>query len=216
MALLAFGNAPAITLDFVCITGNSDNIDNIDNIGAAHNCDLGESKFSVEVIGNGFGTDFIFDNAFKLGSENPGISEIYFESSLLVGIDSSNDTTTSKVLLIEGSGVDFTLDSLKPGNLPGGNPIGFSTAFGTESKSDQANTLQEGELLTVSILTLLFSEFNDALADDFRIGLHVRSFNNGGSASFVTFVSPVPVPAAIWLFGTALIGFIGMSRRTKV
>ena len=29
-------------------------------------------------------------------------------------------------------------------------------------------------------------------------------------------VSPVPVPAAIWLFGTALIGFVGMSRRTKI
>jgi hypothetical protein len=29
-------------------------------------------------------------------------------------------------------------------------------------------------------------------------------------------VSPVPVPAAFWLFGTALIGFVGMSRRTKV
>ena len=29
-------------------------------------------------------------------------------------------------------------------------------------------------------------------------------------------VSPVPVPAAFWLFGTALIGFVGVSRRTKV
>jgi len=29
-------------------------------------------------------------------------------------------------------------------------------------------------------------------------------------------VSSVPVPAAIWLFGTALIGFVGMSRRTVV
>jgi hypothetical protein len=28
--------------------------------------------------------------------------------------------------------------------------------------------------------------------------------------------SVVPVPAAIWLFGTALIGFVGMSRRTRV
>jgi len=26
----------------------------------------------------------------------------------------------------------------------------------------------------------------------------------------------VPVPAAIWLFGTALIGFVGMSRKTKL
>jgi hypothetical protein len=41
----------------------------------------------------------------------------------------------------------------------------------------------------------------------------------GGSISHVAIygeVSPVPVPAAVWLFGTALIGFIGMSRRTKV
>ena len=29
-------------------------------------------------------------------------------------------------------------------------------------------------------------------------------------------VSAVPVPATVWLFGTALIGFIGFSRRTKV
>ncbi len=28
--------------------------------------------------------------------------------------------------------------------------------------------------------------------------------------------SPVPIPAAFWLFGTALIGFIGVSRRRKV
>jgi hypothetical protein len=29
-------------------------------------------------------------------------------------------------------------------------------------------------------------------------------------------ISTVPVPAAFWLFGSALIGFIGMSRRTSV
>lgn len=28
--------------------------------------------------------------------------------------------------------------------------------------------------------------------------------------------NPVPVPAAFWLFGTALVGFIGVSRRRKV
>ena len=29
-------------------------------------------------------------------------------------------------------------------------------------------------------------------------------------------VNPVPVPAAFWLFGTALLGFVGMSRRRSV
>jgi hypothetical protein len=31
-----------------------------------------------------------------------------------------------------------------------------------------------------------------------------------------TTLNPVPVPAAVWLFGTALVGFIGVSRRRKV
>ena len=29
-------------------------------------------------------------------------------------------------------------------------------------------------------------------------------------------ISPVPLPSAVWLFGSALLGFIGMSRRTRV
>jgi len=39
--------------------------------------------------------------------------------------------------------------------------------------------------------------------------------NNDYAFAAIT-VSAVPVPAAIWLFGTALIGFVGMSRRTKI
>ena len=40
----------------------------------------------------------------------------------------------------------------------------------------------------------------------------------GGAISHIAIygVSPIPVPAAVWLFGTALIGFIGFSRRTSV
>jgi len=43
----------------------------------------------------------------------------------------------------------------------------------------------------------------------------VRGSDGSGSISHVAIygVSPVPVPAAFWLFGTALIGFIGYSRR---
>ncbi|MGI1670143.1 MAG: VPLPA-CTERM sorting domain-containing protein [Neptuniibacter sp.] len=37
----------------------------------------------------------------------------------------------------------------------------------------------------------------------------------GGSYSFSA-LSPVPVPAAAWLFGTALLSFVGFSRRKKL
>jgi len=204
LALLPFGNASAITLDFACITGN--NVANCAN----------EDRYSVEVDENLSlgGTNFLFSNA--LGIANPAIHEIYFESSLLDGIVSSNDTSTSEVLLFPGSAVEFTLDSLSPPNLPGHNLIGFDPNFGTEATGN-ANAIQEGEVLTVTILSLLFPDFTAALADDFRIGIHVHSFANGGSESFVTPPpSAVPVPAAFWLFGTALLGFIGYSRRTVV
>jgi len=47
----------------------------------------------------------------------------------------------------------------------------------------------------------------------------VRGSDGRGSISHVAIygdVSPIPVPAAFWLFGTALIGFIGYSRRRSV
>lgn len=51
--------------------------------------------------------------------------------------------------------------------------------------------------------------------------LDLENFWNsgGGAISHVAIfadVSPIPVPAAVWLFGTALLGFIGFSRRTSV
>lgn len=38
----------------------------------------------------------------------------------------------------------------------------------------------------------------------------------GPGAWINTMVNPVPIPAAAWLFGTALIGLVGFSRRGKV
>ena len=50
----------------------------------------------------------------------------------------------------------------------------------------------------------------DGLLDDFRI------YDTALTAEEVSaMVSPVPVPAAVWLFGTALIGLVGFSKRKK-
>jgi hypothetical protein len=48
-------------------------------------------------------------------------------------------------------------------------------------------------------------------SDYYRDGKNTAEFLAAGLN-----ISAVPVPAAFWLFGTALIGFIGMSRRTRV
>jgi hypothetical protein len=50
--------------------------------------------------------------------------------------------------------------------------------------------------------------------------LEIKNFWSGsGEISYVALygnISPIPVPAAFWLFGTALLGFIGLSRSTRV
>jgi hypothetical protein len=55
---------------------------------------------------------------------------------------------------------------------------------------------------------------------DGEMELNLSDFWEGqGAISHVAIygnVSAIPVPAAVWLFGTALIGFVGMSRRTTV
>jgi hypothetical protein len=69
-----------------------------------------------------------------------------------------------------------------------------------------------GEHGNVDFLALISTEFPfDSLKFTFReeewIGIDRVQYGA---------ISPIPVPAAFWLFGTALIGFIGFSRRTKV
>jgi hypothetical protein len=58
-------------------------------------------------------------------------------------------------------------------------------------------------------VTNWFGEFST----DFGVG--GTDFGDG-DVNLNLSVSAIPVPAAVWLFGTALIGFIGMSRRTSI
>jgi hypothetical protein len=57
------------------------------------------------------------------------------------------------------------------------------------------------------------AEFNTLFAALWEVDPGVLS---DGDVKLNINVSAVPVPAAIWLFGTALIGFVGMSRRTSI
>ena len=66
-----------------------------------------------------------------------------------------------------------------------------------------------------SVLELsILGSFNDG-----RFGFYNFSLANVTYSGFTEDAGSfpaVPVPAAVWLFGTALIGFVGMSRRRKV
>jgi hypothetical protein len=59
---------------------------------------------------------------------------------------------------------------------------------------------------------------SDLILSEVRISLFSQTDGSADIGGLITSVSSrvVPLPPAIWLFGTALIGFVGMSRRRKV
>jgi len=199
-AVAVFSPAQAALFSFACITNNS---------GA--NCATGESQLFVEVTDAGSNQVlFTFTNT---GSNLSSIADIYFDDGTLLGIASIDNSS---------SGVSFS-QGANPGNLPGGNSIGFETTIGFLADSDapvQPNGVNPGEYLGITFNLLSGVTYADTItamqtATDLRIGIHVQGFADGGSESFVNNVTVVPIPAAVWLFGTGLIGLMGVARRNK-
>jgi hypothetical protein len=77
----------------------------------------------------------------------------------------------------------------------------------------KANADDNGVLETSFDLGLL-SLFNEETGGDIITYLTMSCVND--EAIVKAHIPAVPVPAAFWLFGTALLGFVGMSRRTRV
>lgn len=118
-----------------------------------------------------------------------------------------------------------------PANLPGGNTIGF-TAKASAQATSTANAIQTGEYETF-LLTYgagatqgLTSVLNYLDSGGLKVGLHVKNLPGGGqSDAYVNCkgedcggggTAAVPLPAAAWLFGSALVGFVSLSNRRKM
>ncbi|MES2637070.1 MAG: VPLPA-CTERM sorting domain-containing protein [Pseudomonadota bacterium] len=169
-------------------------------------------QLSVNVVQNGTSVSFNFIN--DGGTEVQAfIRTIYFDflganlfSSLTqtgsTGFVNFVGTTPSNSNLPEGENLDpdFTTDA---------------SAVRVTGRGQVGSSLDLGESL---LLTAMLNADADILAlldsGALRIGLHVQGFASGGSDSYVnTPPNAVPLPAAGWLFGSALIGLMGLSRR---
>ncbi|EXF92760.1 hypothetical protein HK44_003335 [Pseudomonas fluorescens HK44] len=116
-----------------------------------------------------------------------------------------------------------------PSSLPGGNAIGFHTDFSGDSDTqsiatkgvlnNRVNAL--GEWVSFLGPCANASSFNSLIAalanGQFRVGRHVQGIGLAGTAnSYINQRSAVPLPAAAWLFSSALFGFIVFANRRKV
>lgn len=169
-----------------------------------------------------------FNNAVGTASE---VAEIYFDD----GGGLLDFGTTTIINSLGGTNTSFQSTMVAPPNLPAGNsiPSSFGGPFAKPpsfaADSDvQGQPPNDGLDETTDIVGFLveFSPGQDldalvaAILDStFRVGIHVRSIDGGPSDSFingpedgVTPPSQVPIPAAIWMFGAAILGLVGVAR----
>lgn len=130
----------------------------------------------------------------------------------------TNATFILEMLLQDNIGINKTVDISSYNNGIGSVQVGL---FGT---GGYITTVPVTGFFTLNIINLDVSAlYNSAVAasDDFlgfRLhdvvaidGSSVQAFYNDSSLM----LSEVPLPAAIWLFGAALIGLAGISKRKK-
>ena len=202
----------AASLSFFCLTNNN-----------AADCATGEAQLSAEVTSYGIGTgaggvDQVLFSFYNTGGDASSITGVYFDDGSLLGVSSLIDADDG----VGGDpGVDFSLGA-EPMDLPGGNTATppFQTTIGFLADSDppvEPNGVNPGEWLGIVFDLQGSQSFGDLVADltdgSLRVGLQVQGFYYGGSESFIN--NPVPVPAAIWLFGSGLLGLIGVMRRRR-
>jgi len=195
---------------FTCITNNT-----------AANAAIGAAQLTVEATP--YGTPnlqgeytqalFTFKNA---GPEQSVISEIYFDDGTLLGIAS----------VINSPGVRFEPYSANPGDLPSGNTIGFEVTAGFLAEADNPEPkwgVGRGEQVGIVFNLQSGKTFDDVLDElaigapdtGLRIGIHVKSFADDGSESFVNTPPVVPLPDAI-LLGALGLGAAGLRLRRAV
>ena len=192
--------------------------ENITNNNAA-SAAIGEAQLFVDVYTIGNNAHFKFWN---IGTHPCSITDVYFADGLLLTMDSIIDAD-------EGgghTGVDFERDA-KPGNLPGGNDVGFSATEGFTADSDapvptwgvQAS-FPANEWLEIifsidpcSTPQHLYDELN---SKELMIGIHVQAFEGGYSESFINGNTPspgIPEPATFALLTIGSIALFKTKRR---
>ena len=204
LALSACVAAPAsaVSYSFNCITNSN-----------AANCAIGAAQLRVDVLQTPHANQALFQ-FYNTGPGASGIADVYFDDGTLLSIATINNSTSVK----------FSQFATPP-NLPGANNADpdFATTAGFSADSDAPvakNAVNPGETLGILFNLQSGKSFADVVNafslggghGGLRIGLHVQSFANGGSESFITSAVPEASKLLMMLVGISFIATRAMRR----
>ena len=177
---------------------------------------IGEAQIYAEVEYDEIAGTVTF-TFYNKGNEQCSITDIYFD-------DSQSSFFSSFTIDNSVEGVEFSADA-NPQNLPGAESF-FSATFSADSDAGQGGVTQHGinnsdlEKLAITFVlneNMTYADLLNALLEQdggFKIGLHVQGFNSGGSESFISNSLTSPIPGAVWLLGSGILGLAGIRLRS--
>ena len=171
------------------------------------NCELGESALSLDVMDAPMTSAFTIAMAVVPGDAG-AIKKIVFSGidAFFMGVqDTSSMGTVNYRQTFNGN--------------PAPVPIAGDLVYDTQRRPT-VNGVNEGESFTVRLIKKAMTssqEIHDAIVNrDLIVGLHVISIEAVDGYDSSERFTTVPVPGAALLFGTALLGMVGLTRRQQL
>ncbi|MCW9012419.1 MAG: VPLPA-CTERM sorting domain-containing protein [Gammaproteobacteria bacterium] len=162
-------------------------------------------------------TDFIYADAVVTSTDINGglgaassIAEGYISDNLDFAFATGSNSLTNATINVGSGGANFQFSFILD-NYMELSGDGYGTAWSSLSLSIDNNSI--GSLLNETISANsssssgTFSTSNISLTE----GTHYLSISMDNGIN----ITPVPVPAAVWLFGSGLIGLASIARRRK-
>lgn len=203
LAALLASPAHAQTYGFDCVSDNN-----------AQNCAIGEEQFTLTLSQGAGYVDLTLRN---LGPLSTALTAVYFDWA------GTSDwwTQISGASLSSTPGVSFSWFG-SPSDLPAGNnatPDFVSDLNAVANVPRPQWGVNANEYLPFRLFTNATNYASMLDSGAFRVGVHVQSFPNGGSESFVsrTMAGAVPEPEtyAMMLAGLALVGAAARRKQRR-